>query len=273
MTRSRCKRIPEMGHRRKRKEFEFRHCGFTCGESCDNVLKGKWRPQPYFHGQDGQILWCSVENVEEYPVVSTISFKLEDFLHQHSICAGCGFPGEHVMDAGRCECGIEKLYGAPLASGAELNFVLCVLGDEVTSQFTLLCIENSRSLRQQTRTKYLGVIPKALTRELLDVQKNLCYYCAVELTNQSSTDPTHPNLDHMDPANGTRIDNLVVSCRQCNVEKGPQDAHSFADRKRRQLPREMVLTRIRTWHRIKEWLESESAAKWIDRLPRGIGDE
>jgi hypothetical protein len=199
---------------RRRKHLEIVPVGFTTGEMGD-PLRGKWRPPCSL---SGHLIHCLVS---EY--ASTITLKLEDFLASKAVCAGCGAAGQTVIKAGACQCNAVSLYPSRFDFG-DASFV----GEIESCEFMVLRRENSQSLRMRRRQDFFGVIPKKFTYDLKAVQENRCYYCAEHLTANRPTDPTHPNLDHMYPAEGSCLDNLVVSCRQCNTRKGREDADYFA---------------------------------------------
>ena len=65
--------------------------------------------------------------------------------------------------------------------------------------------------------------------EVLARDGDLCRYCGTEVVRKGrgSRGPFGATFDHVDPAEGNTVDNLVVSCRRCNSlkkDRTPADA-------------------------------------------------
>src|SRR4051812_15713665 len=71
---------------------------------------------------------------------------------------------------------------------------------------------------------------KHVRRELYEKQKGCCYYCNKKcvLEAKDSNAPDSATLEHLIPKSrggSGKIDNLVVSCRECNVTRGINPFH------------------------------------------------
>ncbi|WP_254510412.1 HNH endonuclease [Anatilimnocola floriformis] len=90
---------------------------------------------------------------------------------------------------------------------------------------------------KETKAKKLSQGPSARRkrkRERMMRQHPYCTYCGLKLNNENST------LDHIRPISrgGTNHDdNLVLSCRKCNAEKGDQLHHKWLRKKKNRMKR------------------------------------
>jgi 5-methylcytosine-specific restriction endonuclease McrA len=72
-------------------------------------------------------------------------------------------------------------------------------------------------------------IPTHLRRRVIEYYGPRCVYCDVDLTDQEI------HLDHVVPESQggpTTFDNLQVTCRKCNLEKGTLTESVFVNRLR-----------------------------------------
>ena len=68
-------------------------------------------------------------------------------------------------------------------------------------------------------------LPKHYERGLYEAQHGLCYYCGASLKDAGQ------HLEHMTPLSrggAHALENLVLSCQDCNLRKGTKTAKEFA---------------------------------------------
>jgi len=75
-------------------------------------------------------------------------------------------------------------------------------------------------------------LSKAVKTALLIRDGNHCHYCGVTMTqsNVGGFHPTGISIDHVIPVKdggSSDMDNLVLACRRCNLEKRTNSYHEF----------------------------------------------
>ena len=72
-------------------------------------------------------------------------------------------------------------------------------------------------------------IPLPVRKRVFAEKGSNCFYCSCTLTDKGKTKKTIDHLVHVYRGGTNDYDNLVPSCRYCNLARGPMDKEEFSE--------------------------------------------
>lgn len=103
--------------------------------------------------------------------------------------------------------------------------------------------------------------------ESLTIQEHKCKYCSEKLTVRSAT------ADHVVPRHsggGTSAENIVASCRECNIAKGTMPEKAFSKLiKSDTIPRTANLKIMMVWSKRRIWMKANQVINNIKGMTGG----
>lgn len=87
--------------------------------------------------------------------------------------------------------------------------------------------------RHSKRARDYGVIDTltaAQIQQCFETQAGLCYWCRKEVTNTGMTCMVVDHLNSMSKGGANALDNIVIACLKCNIQKNTVPADVFAAR-------------------------------------------
>lgn len=219
----------------------------------NNLVQGPWKLENVLNGQIGLLIHCV-----HFEGCGTISQPLEDFLRLKAKCPRCLTPAGDLLDRGACGCE---------GTANRSSYDLLLIGEADYDLYYQLARASDKGARNKRRNEALGVIPKAFYQVLGSVQNFACYYCTRPLTTEPVNSDAKAHMEHQDPYQGSTLDNLVLSCRLCNTQKGLRSAEQFARTKKRELTVDQVRDRVSIWRSVRTWRSSPEGETWASKLP------
>lgn len=237
---------------RPRKALELEPIPFLFGEEND-ILPGPWQPDEELDGTIGMLISClCVDGCK------TISLAFEDFLREKASCASCRKPAGQILDNGGCDC-------CPDQNGS--GYELLLFGAADYDRYYQLAQASDKGARTKRRNQVLGRIPKPFYQVLGTVQNFACYYCTCELMLEAANTDARAHIEHQNAFEGSYLENLVLSCRRCNTQKGMDGADQFSKFKERELTADQIALRSEIWKSVRSWRKSSDGKAWAEKLP------
>lgn len=143
-----------------------------------------------------------------------------DFIHSYCTCAYCG--STISKDLTKCTCAesMDSKYHLKVSFTTDID----------NTVFNILKSREISRVGQYLRSKRIkdngGVYTKDEILGLYKAQKELCYYCGKPISGNRSS----YHIDHYVPiylGGDNSIDNIVLTCPKCNLEKGIMDGDEF----------------------------------------------
>lgn len=168
----------------------------------------------------GKRKWEVIELAEPW---LNIPASFGGFFHHHGSCAYCGKPIS--SDLAACNCGQAK---------AAVHLNIRFPHDTIPAYMRLKRNEAYR-IAKERRNAILKASGGNHTADEIDglylAQLCCCYYCAKRLAGEGGKRRFHK--DHYVPVvegGDNSIENLVLACPECNIEKGRENGSSYEDR-------------------------------------------
>jgi len=134
----------------------------------------------------------------------------------------------------RCQCGVEKTIQGTLLRSGNTKSCGCLVQESARNR----CLPHGVSSMNLVYAGYRHKAKKAgvsfmLTKEQFSriVARN-CFYCGSEVSNvckaqSGSGDFAYNGIDKIDPSKGYTINNVVASCKRCNMAKSNRSQGEF----------------------------------------------
>jgi 5-methylcytosine-specific restriction endonuclease McrA len=176
---------------------------------------------------EGTIEYSPLEHAEtfiERSLIFGMTERMADFIRSNCKCAFCSKPVHHNLDI--CDCGEQD------SRIAEVTYPLQSLHETVIKLAEIEAAEDWVLRKQTYRKNKLrangGKHSPVDIENLYSLQAGNCYYCGTTLFEQNGRKGYH--IDHfvsLTSGGTNELQNLVLACPPCNLEKGVIDGKVF----------------------------------------------